>query len=207
MGFPMLAAVVWFLYILANLLQPEGLALGMGGLVMLSLAAWIFGRWGYNPEGSIRSRAKLAAFLVALVGVGGAASVVSRSDMQGGPTVQHEVGGLEWVNFSPAEVTRLRAEGKPVFIDFTAAWCVNCKLNEQGVLRNGQVVKAFQDQGVVTMKADWTRRDPVISQALREFGRTGVPFYVLYPKKGEPVLFPEILTTEGMLQALATANG
>ena len=204
MGFPMLAAMVWFIYILANLLSAEGLALIMAGLVTLSLAAWIYGRWGYNPEGSIRLRAKLATLVVTLVGAGGAIYVANSPDYVPAPAGQVvvESGGLSWLPFSPEKLKQLRGEGKAVFIDFTAAWCINCKINEKGTLQNAAVVEAFKNQKIVTMKADWTRRDETISKALAEFGRTGVPFYVYYPVGGEGRPLPEVLTPQTVLDAL-----
>lgn len=204
MGFPMLAAMVWFIYVLANLLSAEGLALVMGGLVTLSLAAWIYGRWGYSPEGSVRLRAQLATAVVALIGAGGAVYVAHSPLFEPPPEgqVAEVSGGLTWVPFSPQKLQELRSQKKGVFIDFTASWCINCKVNELGTLRNASVVEAFQKQEIVTMKADWTRKDETISKALAEFGRTGVPFYVYYPPGGEPRTFPEVLTPQLVLDTI-----
>jgi len=204
MGFPMLAATVWFLYILANLLSAEGLALILFGLVVVSMAAWIFGRWGYSPEGSVRLRAKLAALLVAGLGGGGSVWVAHQPAFQPPPPgqVQTQEGGLTWEAYSPARLQELRDQGKAVFLDFTASWCINCKVNELGTLRNSDVVQAFQSKGIVTMKADWTRKDETITKALAEFGRTGVPFYVYYPAGGQPRPLPEVLTPGIVLKAL-----
>ena len=204
MGFPMLAAMVWFIYILANLLSAEGLALIMAGLVTLSLGAWIYGRWGYSPEGSIRGRAKIATLAVTLLGAGGAFYVAYDPGYVPAPAGQvvSEVGGLSWVPFSPEKLAELRGQGKAVFIDFTAAWCINCKLNEKGTLQNASVVEAFKNANIVTMKADWTRRDETISKALAEFGRTGVPFYVYYPVGGEARPLPEVLTPQIVLDSI-----
>jgi thiol:disulfide interchange protein len=206
MGFPMLLAMVWFVYILANLLSPEGLALGLASLVFVSLAAWIYGRWAYNPEGSVRGKGKFAAALIAVLGLGTGMYIVAHPEFQAGGPVNSgppRADELAWVNFSPDEVEKLRAAGKPVFIDFTAAWCVNCKANEKLVLDRKDVVEAFKSKGVITMKADWTRRDATITKALSEFGRTGVPFYVLYPRSGEPIVLPEVLTPQVVQDAIA----
>ena len=205
MGFPMLAAMVWFIYILANLLSAEGLALIMASLVTLSLAAWIFGRWGYSVDGTLRMQAKVAALSIGLFSLGGALYVANAPLFQPAPVGQvttTDEGGLTWVPFSPEKLAELRKQGKPVFLDFTAAWCINCKLNERTSLANASVIEAFKSGNIVTMKADWTRRDDTIGKALAEFGRTGVPFYVFYPANGEPRTLPEVLTPDTVKEAI-----
>ncbi|MBX3166093.1 MAG: thioredoxin family protein [Candidatus Eremiobacteraeota bacterium] len=196
MGFPMLGAMVWFVYILANLLSAEGLGLVMGGLVAMSLGAWIFGRWGYSPESSVRLKGKLAAAVIGLAGVGTAAAVAHSPEYSHTAHVQvaHSENGLTWEPFTPEKLEGYRKEGKPVFIDFTAAWCINCKVNERLTLADASVIQAFQDGKVVTLKADWTQRDETIGKFLATFGRTGVPFYVYYPPNGEPRPLPEAIT-------------
>ncbi|MBN9420300.1 hypothetical protein ABS71_17550 [bacterium SCN 62-11] len=204
MGFPMLGAMVWFVYILANLLSAEGLGLVMGGLVIMSLGAWVFGRWGYSPESAVRWKGKLAAALFGLVGVGGAAAVAHSSDYGHSAHVQvaHSENGLTWEPFTPEKLEELRKEGKPVFIDFTAAWCINCKVNEKLTLSEASVIEAFKSGKVVTLKADWTQRDETIGKFLAGFGRTGVPFYVFYPAGGEPRPLPEAITPAIVKSAL-----
>jgi len=94
-------------------------------------------------------------------------------------------------------------QGHTVFVDFTAAWCLTCKFNEANVLENGAVRQAFQRHGIVKLKADWTNGDPAITKLLQQFGRPGVPLYVLYPGKNEePVVFPELLTKSMLLEKL-----
>jgi thiol:disulfide interchange protein len=98
-------------------------------------------------------------------------------------------------------------QGRTVFVDFTAAWCLTCKFNEANVLESSAVREAFQRHAVVKLKADWTNGDPVITKLLRQFGRPGVPLYVLYPgKAGEPIVFPELLTQSMVLEKLETAS-
>src|SRR5690606_36980715 len=100
----------------------------------------------------------------------------------------------------------LRAEGRPVFVNFTAAWCITCLVNERVALRSDAIAQAFADANVAYVKGDWTNRDPVITQALREFGRSGVPLYVLYPPEDDrkPIVLPQILTEDTVLQALSS---
>jgi thiol:disulfide interchange protein DsbD len=92
-----------------------------------------------------------------------------------------------------------------VFVDFTAAWCLTCKFNERSVLENAAVRDAFQTHGVIKLKADWTNGDPTITKLLQQFGRPGVPLYVLYPgRSGQPIVFPELLTKNMLLEKLGT---
>ncbi len=105
--------------------------------------------------------------------------------------------------FSPARLAELRATGTPVFVNVTAAWCITCLVNERVALRSTAVTEAFARKGVVTLKADWTRRDPVITRVLGSFGRSGVPLYLLYPAGagGEPAVLPQILSERVVLDA------
>ncbi len=107
-----------------------------------------------------------------------------------------------WEPYAEARIASLGAEGRPVFVDFTAAWCVTCQVNKQLVLGQADIEQAFRDRGVTLMRADWTRRDPEITRALAALGRNGVPVYVLYPPRGEARLLPELLTRGAILAAL-----
>src|SRR5437588_8182435 len=101
----------------------------------------------------------------------------------------------DWQAFTPERLQTELEQGRIVFVDFTAAWCLTCKFNEANVLEAQDVKDAFQRHGIVKLKADWTNGDPAITKLLRQFGRPGVPLYVLYPAKNqEPMVFPELLT-------------
>jgi thiol:disulfide interchange protein DsbD len=101
-------------------------------------------------------------------------------------------------------VRELAADGRPVFVDFTAAWCVTCQVNKRLVLNSADIRKAFSARDVALVRADWTRRDPVITAALASLGRNGVPVYVLYRPGKEPLLLPEVLQKQMVVDALAT---
>jgi len=109
-----------------------------------------------------------------------------------------------WHPWSAEQVQALQAQGTPVFVDFTAAWCVTCQVNKSTSLRRTEVLQAAQAQGVVLMVADWTRQDPIISQALNRLGRTGVPVYAMHrPGQAAPEVLPELLTPERVIQAFS----
>jgi thiol:disulfide interchange protein DsbD len=105
--------------------------------------------------------------------------------------------------WSPARVTELRSEGRGVFVNFTAAWCVTCKLNEGAALANPRVARAFAEANIVYLEADWTNRDATIAAALAEHGRAGVPLYLYYPPGGEPQVLPQVLSEALILETIA----
>jgi thiol:disulfide interchange protein DsbD len=111
-----------------------------------------------------------------------------------------------WQTWSPQRVEQAMQKQQAVFIDFTAAWCVTCQVNKQTTLRDPRVLKAFADQDVLLLQADWTRQDPVISQALNALGRSGVPVYVLQAPGKPPQVLSELLSPDLVLKALADLN-
>ncbi|MBN8494713.1 MAG: thioredoxin family protein, partial [Burkholderiales bacterium] len=110
----------------------------------------------------------------------------------------------DWLPYDEGTLARLQAEGRPVFVDFTAAWCVSCQVNKRLVLDTAEAQKEFARANVALMRADWTRRDPVITQALARLGRNGVPVYVLHRPGREPLLLPEILSQGILREALSS---
>jgi thiol:disulfide interchange protein DsbD len=176
----------------------------------LGSAGWVIGRFGgvaaAEPK---RRRASLTSFALLLAAVGlavNAAGVERRTELalaSANADTAAGKGSAQWLPYDRDEVARLRAAGKPVFIDFTAAWCLTCQVNER-IAFTSTVHQRFRELGVVTMKADWTSRDPTITSALAELGRDGVPLYVLYRGDGaEPVILPQILSPGIVLDALA----
>jgi thiol:disulfide interchange protein DsbD len=109
-----------------------------------------------------------------------------------------------WRPFTPTIVAELSASGRPVFVDFTAAWCVTCQVNKRLVLNDREVLSAFHGRNVALVRADWTRRDPDITRALAQLGRNGVPVYVLYRPGRDPVVLPEVLQSAMIRDALAS---
>jgi thiol:disulfide interchange protein DsbD len=114
----------------------------------------------------------------------------------------HKQGSIEWLTYTPELVDGLRKEGRTVFLDFTAAWCLSCQVNEKVAFGSEEVQNEFAQRGIATIRADWTNRDETIAKALAAFGRNSVPLYVLYAPGKEPVLLPEIITPGIVLDAL-----
>jgi thiol:disulfide interchange protein len=124
-----------------------------------------------------------------------------------GPRVTAEAapGLIEWQPWDRTRAESLAAEGQLVFVDVTADWCFTCKVNERLVLETPEIAGAFEEHGVVPMKADWTNRDDEIGKFLAEHGRYGIPFYLLYRPGQEPRVFSELLTKEGLQEAVQVA--
>ena len=109
-----------------------------------------------------------------------------------------------WQAWAPGKVEQVLATGSPVFVDFTAAWCVTCQYNKRTTLADASVMADLSARGVTLLRADWTRRDPAITAALNQLGRNGVPLYVLYSGQNPPVVLSEILSVDDVRAALAT---
>lgn len=193
MAFPMFATCVWLLWVLVQQVDAGGVALTLGVLVAVGFALWALG---------LSQRGTRAFRWVALAGGLLAALTFTPIAGSGVPAGGKVVGSDEWIEYSRAKLTQLSAERKPVFLDFTAAWCVTCQVNKRVVLTAERVRSRFATDGIVLMRADWTNRDPLITEALAEFGRNGVPVYVLYDRSGQPTLLPELLTESIVFTAL-----
>jgi thiol:disulfide interchange protein DsbD len=201
LAFPLYATVAWLVWVLGAQVDNDAVVRLLVTLVVLSFALWA---WRAYRGGGARLFS--IAALLGLVGVVVvawplyAAAPEAQAAVQAKPTAGT---GDPWQPFTPALVTDLSAS-KPVFVDFTAAWCVTCQVNKKLVLTDSEVRKAFAERGVALVRADWTRRDPTITQALAALGRQGVPVYVLYRPGKEPLLLPEVLQRQTVLDALAT---
>ena len=197
MGFFMMGTVVVLVWIFSRQTDSDAVAYLLGGLVVLALGSWIYGRAAISA--SPRRRLRMAGGLA--VGIAGLALGIAQGRAQAGK-------GIPWQPFTQEAVDAARAEGKPVFIDFTAAWCFSCQVNERVALRPASVTDRFREHGIVAFKADWTLEDERITRALDSYGRSSVPLYVLYaPGAKEPHLLPEILTPDIVLRALDETLG
>jgi len=196
LGFPLLATALWLAWVYGNQAGLDAAVLLLFVLLAIALAGWIYGRWTSPARTpAIRAVATVLAFLIA----GASLSFILTRKVQ--PPSAAEAAGA-WEKFSPEKVEALRAAGKPVFVDFTAAWCLSCQVNQRTALDVPEVDAAFRRLGVTRMKADWTSSDPVVTAALAAFNRQSVPLYVLYAPGQPPRLLPEILTPGVVLKAL-----
>jgi thiol:disulfide interchange protein/DsbC/DsbD-like thiol-disulfide interchange protein len=207
MGFPLLATLLWLLYILGNQKGLEGVIWFGCFLLCLALACWMYGAF-CGPLSKASTRA-VSLLLILLVAVGGGYYFLGKfgGSVRGENEATPAAGGIAWQPFSKQTLADLQAKGEPVFVDFTADWCLTCKVNERTAIDVPAVREAFEKNGIVPLKADWTNANPEITAALKQFGRVGVPFYVLYPaNQGAPIVLPEILTQQIVLDAVARAR-
>jgi thiol:disulfide interchange protein DsbD len=189
MGFLLLATVLWLVDIFASETGEDGMNMMLIALFVLAFGCWIFGRY-CTPVSPLRSR-RIGVLFAGLCVLMASYIVLQAGEVDSENTkvvVKEHHGG--WETFTAERFEELRKEGKPVFIDFTAKWCMICQANHL-MLSTSEVTKKFDDHGVIKMKADWTRHDPAITTMLRKFGRNGVPLYVLYGS--DPLLPPEVL--------------
>ncbi len=208
LAFPMYGTAAWLVWVLAQQTGPTGLALGLAAAVVAAFAAWLFGR-AQRREHAPVMRWIAAAMLLAVCGL--IYGLLLAPPRAGTPAAASEAGPASAVElpseiWSPARVAALRAEGRPVFVNFTAAWCVTCQVNEQVALSTRTVAEALKSSGAVYLKADWTNRDAAIAGALAEHGRAGVPLYLVYGSDGgPPVILPQLLTAGLVAEALGKA--
>ncbi len=201
MAFPMFATVVWLVWVLGQQAGIDGAAALLGALVALAFVAWALGGPGLGPKARVGfGVASLAVFAAAL---GWAVPSLREAPVAATPARQDTAAG-SWEPWSRERVAELVAAGRPVFVDFTAAWCVTCQYNKRTTLSDAEVVADFAARNVALLRADWTRRDPEITAELSRLGRSGVPVYVLHlPGAATPKLLGEILSVAEVRDALA----
>ena len=190
---PLFLTVAWLLWVYGSLYASSAIPTAgvdhvlrlLVALILLSIGGWALGRWPARTGSTIT--ATIFALLALAV-----------------PLYQPKDTTLVWSPYTPATLTAARAAGKPVFIDFTAAWCLSCQVNERLVLKSEDVQRQLADRKVTLIKADWTQYDPTITNELAAIHRSGVPTYVLYPatKDATPDVLPELLTKSLVLDAI-----
>lgn len=187
MSFLLFGTVAFLAWVLTGMVQGQPMLFTLFSLVIIALGCWIYGRWSL-PHKSARTRG--LALVFTLLCLGGGLAV-------GWPQIEKK-----WEVWSPERVSELRAEGKAVYIDYTAQWCFTCQVNKR-VYQDPDLMKLIQDKKVVLLKADWTNEDPRITKALSALGKAAVPVNVLYaPGKDEPVILPELLTVDNVSAVL-----
>lgn len=206
MSFLLFATVVWLLWVLGRQAGAGAMSVLTAALLAMAAGGWILGRWGGPERPPAVRRAAAAAAALLMAGSAGWA-VWTVKDASAPAPAAAEAAGIKWEPYSAAALDGYRREGRPVFLDFTADWCLTCQVNERAALRDAAVLERFGRYGVAALKADWTRRDPEITRALAAHGRSGVPLYVLYAPGREPRLLPALLTPGIVLEALDSEFG
>ncbi|HLN49720.1 MAG TPA: protein-disulfide reductase DsbD domain-containing protein [Steroidobacteraceae bacterium] len=202
-AFPMYGSAAWLLWVLAQQTSSIGLGAALAGAILVALAAWSYQKSKMSSSGSRMAAliTTLAAVLLAValpVRFAGVAAAAPNAGAQAADA---------WQPYDAARVAELNARGRPLLLNFTASWCLTCLLNERNAFADAAVMRTFSGKGVTLMKGDWTNRDPAITKALANFGRAGVPLYVVYnsqPGSTAPVVLPQLLTP-GIVQS-AFAN-
>ena len=202
LAFPMYGAAVWLVWVLAQQAGVNAVPLALGGMIVLALIAWIFDSTR-NTSGAKRLAANGVVLVATLVTVG--VSFQAVNVLAAAPTQVAQGGaGQHWEAYSPPRLVELREQGKPVFINLTAAWCITCLVNEKVALSQPAFKELLQKEGIAYLKGDWTSQDARISALLKQYGRSGVPLYLFYPSGtgSEAVVLPQILTHDIVSSAL-----
>jgi thiol:disulfide interchange protein DsbD len=206
MGFLLLATLLFLLYVLGAQRGLEGAIWASCFLLVISVACWMKGAF-VVPTASSAKRSIVLVLMLVIALASGIYFIGDKFHSTNLASADSRLRG-DWRVFAPDRLQAELEQGHTVFVDFTAAWCLTCKFNEANVLESQDVREAFQRRGIVKMKADWTNGDPIITKLLQQFGRPGVPLYVLYPGKNEePIVFPELLTKSMVLEKLETVAG
>ena len=195
MAFPMFGTAVWLLWVLGQQTGIDGAGALLALLVVLALVLWALGLTG-------RTRIVLASFSIAAGALLASAIGPNVIKMAEAATPVAETPGARWQPWSAERVQTALGAGQPVFVDFTAAWCVTCQYNKKTTLASAEVLSAMDAAKVQTFRADWTRRDAAITAELQKLGRNGVPVYVLQAPGQAPVVFSEILSVTEVKDAL-----
>ncbi|HUP65409.1 MAG TPA: protein-disulfide reductase DsbD domain-containing protein [Thermoanaerobaculia bacterium] len=206
MAFPLFATVAWLVWVFGHQTGVDGILRLLLGLTLVGAAAWVWGSWSTFDASSLAT-ATARSVAVALLASGFLLSVTAEpvSSEVNTTGVLQSGSGVQWEPWSEERVAELRAEGRPVFINFTAAWCLTCKVNERVAFSSAEVSRIAGERNIAMLKADWTNRDASITRALSSFGRSGVPLYVVYEAdaSASPRLLPEILSPGILVQTFS----
>jgi len=198
---PIFATVIWLVWVFAQVAGVNAVVFLLAGFLLAAIAGWALGRWPARTSSTVAATLLLMA--APLLPILAARRMGAAPAASSGATAPHN---LQWVPYSAEVLAADRAQGKAVFVDFTAAWCLSCQVNERVVLDRADVQAAFRKSGVVLLRADWTRQDDAITEALAQLGRSGVPAYALYVGEQTPQVLPEVLTPGIVMDALRSIS-
>jgi thiol:disulfide interchange protein len=204
---PIFGTVIWIAWVLANAYGAAVLAALLVSFLLLAIAGWFLGRWPAKAWSTwIAGLVMITVVWICVVApreLGDSNLSLTKDDALALSTIP-SLRKTGWQPWSADAVTKYQSQGRPVFVDFTASWCLSCQVNERIALSKPEVQKAFADANIILMRADWTRYDDNITRTLNSFGRSGVPTYALYvPGETQPRLLPEVLTPGIVTNAIA----
>lgn len=201
LAFLLYASVVWLAWVFGNQVGVTGMAGLLLGLVIMGAAVWIWGNWGAFHRPKIARLWASSIALLFLVAGGYLQYLSAQFTVDEVEVASKDASGIAWNNYSPAAVDGALKEGRTVFVDFTATWCLTCQVNKKVAFTSDEVIRFFEENAILPLKGDWTKRDPVITRELQKFGRNGVPTNVIYWPDGTTRLLPEVLTPRIVLNA------
>ncbi len=192
MAFPLYATVAYLVWVLAGQLQETALLSALFGLVLVAMGVWVYGRW--NAPGASPGRERF--------GMGASLVLLALGAWAGWPTPPSPT-DIVWEKWSPEAVETLRSANRIIYVDFTARWCATCQANKRLVFHSDEVLRAFRDKHIATLRGDWTNKDSQITAELAKYHRGAVPFNLIwFPGHTEPVALPELLTPSIVLDAI-----
>jgi thiol:disulfide interchange protein DsbD len=196
LAFPLYATAAWLLWVLAQQVNQQSLLYALLSLVLIALGLWF---WQNTRRASKAWRRSAVMALLLLIGL--MSTMLWKLEAAVAIPVSAQ---QNWEPYDADTLARFRAEGKAVLVNFTAAWCISCLVNEKVVLSSDEIKTELRDKSIVYMKGDWTSRDPAITRVLEQYGRSGVPLYLYFPSdpQREAAVLPNILTRGIVLQAL-----
>ena len=204
MGFALVGTALWLLTVLLAQTDIAGFSGTLWFLGVVVLVGWLYGKLQRTSWEGWRRWGAIAVLVAAVVAAGaGLLSFDRKATDKENTAAQGSELPAPWQPFSEARVVELIDAGRPVFVDFTAEWCLTCKINEAGALADPSVLQAFSTRNVALLRGDYTNADPVIAAWLKEYHRAGVPFYALLVPGQEPIILPEVLTRDGLIQVLS----
>ncbi|MBP03105.1 MAG: thiol:disulfide interchange protein, partial [Rhodospirillaceae bacterium] len=196
MAFPMYGASAWLLWIMAHQIEPIKLGFPLSGLILIAFAAWLSGQATEKQENSLVSR--IGILIIMLLALILAIASGNNTEKESDQFITNSASE----RYSPAKLLTAKSARIPIFINYTAAWCITCKINELTVLSDETVQRTLREKGVLYLKADWTSADPTITRSIESFKRVGIPLYVLYDREGNYRILPQLLRKKTFINTI-----